>query len=204
MPVRHLGLCPEHEHAWNDRRCYRECQRPSGRNGCRRRSDARANDRHYGNRYGISHDNGWNHDDDYDDVPGRSAGNSGSRGAYSSGSVCAVPRTRSHGSPRNFCVFVISSAATVDDRHGDVGRCQRPSGVRNWNEYVKYQYERPEHSSLTANLGNKTARHLVSGRCFFIQSGRPDLNRGPPAPKAGAIPGYATPRGAGASYYILP
>src|SRR3954463_4903391 len=26
------------------------------------------------------------------------------------------------------------------------------------------------------------------------QSGRPDLNRGPPAPKAGAIPGYATPR----------
>src|SRR5687768_2803980 len=27
------------------------------------------------------------------------------------------------------------------------------------------------------------------------KSGRPDLNRGPPAPKAGAIPGYATPRG---------
>ena len=26
------------------------------------------------------------------------------------------------------------------------------------------------------------------------KSGRPDLNRGPPAPKAGAIPGYATPR----------
>ena len=26
------------------------------------------------------------------------------------------------------------------------------------------------------------------------ESGRPDLNRGPPAPKAGAIPGYATPR----------
>ena len=26
------------------------------------------------------------------------------------------------------------------------------------------------------------------------RSGRPDLNRGPPAPKAGAIPGYATPR----------
>ena len=30
-----------------------------------------------------------------------------------------------------------------------------------------------------------------SGPC---RSGRPDLNRGPPAPKAGAIPGYATPR----------
>jgi hypothetical protein len=28
------------------------------------------------------------------------------------------------------------------------------------------------------------------------KSGRPDLNRGPPAPKAGAIPGYATPRSA--------
>lgn len=26
------------------------------------------------------------------------------------------------------------------------------------------------------------------------KSGRPDLNRRPPAPKAGAIPGYATPR----------
>ena len=25
-------------------------------------------------------------------------------------------------------------------------------------------------------------------------SGRPDLNRGPPAPKAGALPGCATPR----------
>src|SRR5262249_39677576 len=27
-----------------------------------------------------------------------------------------------------------------------------------------------------------------------IWSGRPDLNRGPPAPKAGALPGCATPR----------
>src|SRR3954467_11450453 len=33
----------------------------------------------------------------------------------------------------------------------------------------------------------------MSGR-YLNQSGRPDLNRGPPAPKAGAIPGYATPR----------
>ena len=31
-------------------------------------------------------------------------------------------------------------------------------------------------------------------RALLNQSGRPDLNRGPPAPKAGAIPGYATPR----------
>src|SRR5438876_12077401 len=37
----------------------------------------------------------------------------------------------------------------------------------------------------------------------FPESGRPDLNRGPPAPKAGAIPGYATPR-VRASYYIRP
>src|SRR5215469_18131518 len=27
-----------------------------------------------------------------------------------------------------------------------------------------------------------------------VWSGRPDLNRGPPAPKAGALPGCATPR----------
>src|SRR5882672_7439708 len=31
-------------------------------------------------------------------------------------------------------------------------------------------------------------------QCGALESGRPDLNRGPPAPKAGAIPGYATPR----------
>ena len=35
----------------------------------------------------------------------------------------------------------------------------------------------------------------------ITQSGRPDLNRGPPAPKAGAIPGYATPRRTDANYY---
>src|ERR1700733_5767718 len=28
----------------------------------------------------------------------------------------------------------------------------------------------------------------------FVWSGRADLNRGPPAPKAGALPGCATPR----------
>jgi hypothetical protein len=33
---------------------------------------------------------------------------------------------------------------------------------------------------------------LVQGGCFW--SGRADLNRGPPAPKAGALPGCATPR----------
>src|SRR6478672_8219110 len=33
------------------------------------------------------------------------------------------------------------------------------------------------------------------------KSGRPDLNRGPPAPKAGAIPGYATPRELGKLLY---
>ena len=31
--------------------------------------------------------------------------------------------------------------------------------------------------------------------CRRNESGRPDLNRGPPAPKAGALPGCATPRG---------
>ena len=38
-------------------------------------------------------------------------------------------------------------------------------------------------------------------RLAVIQSGRPDLNRGPPAPKAGAIPGYATPRSEGKLLY---
>src|SRR4051812_26784227 len=32
-----------------------------------------------------------------------------------------------------------------------------------------------------------------------LQSGRPDLNRRPPAPKAGALPGCATPRSAESS-----
>src|ERR1700690_3461762 len=30
--------------------------------------------------------------------------------------------------------------------------------------------------------------------CWEVWSGRADLNRGPPAPKAGALPGCATPR----------
>src|SRR6185437_2023083 len=38
-------------------------------------------------------------------------------------------------------------------------------------------------------------------RIGLCRSGRPDLNRGPPAPKAGAIPGYATPRGEGKLLY---
>ena len=41
---------------------------------------------------------------------------------------------------------------------------------------------------------NKKSPQLAL-RAFYSKSGRPDLNRGPPAPKAGAIPGYATPRG---------
>src|SRR5712691_6503201 len=36
---------------------------------------------------------------------------------------------------------------------------------------------------------------------MLAESGRPDLNRGPPAPKAGAIPGYATPRSEGKLLY---
>src|SRR5215472_2403496 len=35
---------------------------------------------------------------------------------------------------------------------------------------------------------------MSPGRTEILWSGRPDLNRGPPAPKAGAIPGFATPR----------
>ena len=148
MPVRHVGLRPDHEHAWNDRRCYRECQRPSGRNGCRHRSDARANNRDDSNRNRISHDNGWNHDHDYDNVPGRCAGNSGSRCDHSSGALCAVPWARSHGNPRDFYVFVNSSAA-LDDGDGD-GRCsKRSSGIGDRHEcVVQQQRERSEHTPL--------------------------------------------------------
>ena len=38
---------------------------------------------------------------------------------------------------------------------------------------------------------------------FPTRSGRPDSNRRPPAPKAGAIPGYATPRRSTGRYVIL-
>ena len=43
--------------------------------------------------------------------------------------------------------------------------------------------------------GQEKPLQLKQLQGFQSQSGRPDLNRGPPAPKAGAIPGYATPRG---------
>src|SRR5688572_5499982 len=35
---------------------------------------------------------------------------------------------------------------------------------------------------------------LAVSHILHVRSGRPDSNRRPPAPKAGAIPGYATPR----------
>ncbi len=36
-------------------------------------------------------------------------------------------------------------------------------------------------------------RNVLQG-LSLMQSGRPDLNRRPPAPEAGALPGCATPR----------
>ena len=45
----------------------------------------------------------------------------------------------------------------------------------------------------------KDPPHLT---CPTTRSGRPDSNRRPPAPKAGAIPGYATPRRSAAAYVI--
>src|SRR5205809_2447836 len=51
-------------------------------------------------------------------------------------------------------------------------------------------------------IGRSKKAPARAGDCRgFKQSGRPDLNRGPPAPKAGAIPGYATPRGRGKLLY---
>ena len=53
-------------------------------------------------------------------------------------------------------------------------------------------------SSMHKNEGPSEMRWGLIGK-----SGRPDLNRGPPAPKAGAIPGYATPR-SGARKLLYP
>ena len=47
----------------------------------------------------------------------------------------------------------------------------------------------------------KKPHRLNDDEALSYQSGRPDLNRGPPAPKAGAIPGYATPRSGGKLLY---
>src|SRR5713101_6514080 len=46
-------------------------------------------------------------------------------------------------------------------------------------------------SNLFSGLTTSTEFLSISGRDW---SGRPDLNRRPPAPKAGALPGCATPR----------
>ena len=46
---------------------------------------------------------------------------------------------------------------------------------------------------MTRGLEGRCSIHLSYGR-RIRQSGRSDLNRGPPAPKAGALPNCATPR----------
>jgi hypothetical protein len=46
---------------------------------------------------------------------------------------------------------------------------------------------------MTRGLEGRRSVQLSYGR-RIRQSGRPDSNRGPPAPKAGALPGCATPR----------
>src|ERR1051326_175991 len=45
-----------------------------------------------------------------------------------------------------------------------------------------------------AEFGVKTTFYNMKKYGSYFWSGRPDLNRGPPAPKAGALPGCATPR----------
>ncbi len=50
----------------------------------------------------------------------------------------------------------------------------------------------PELLALLQEVHSATPRCITPRRSS--QSGRPDSNRRPPAPKAGAIPGYATPR----------
>ncbi len=48
-------------------------------------------------------------------------------------------------------------------------------------------------SDLMPSEKTPPTRNVLQG-LSLMQSGRPDLNRGPPAPKAGALPGCATPR----------
>src|SRR5277367_1999214 len=46
----------------------------------------------------------------------------------------------------------------------------------------------------TAKCGVKNIFYKLKKIRKILWSGRPDSNRGPPAPKAGALPGCATPR----------
>src|SRR5471032_850041 len=49
------------------------------------------------------------------------------------------------------------------------------------------------HQRWKTTLGGNS-RTGIFQNLLLKWSGRPDLNRGPPAPKAGALPGCATPR----------
>ena len=71
------------------------------------------------------------------------------------------------------------------------------------NNSVQYQREpcggEGEGDEISAarrveGIGTKRRGQELAALRVQLPSGRPDLNRGPPAPKAGAIPGYATPR----------
>jgi hypothetical protein len=73
-----------------------------------------------------------------------------------------------------------------------------PSGARSPRREPKGFEQAQEESERGAHPGLLNEQSPCNGkhcRGSTNQSGRPDLNRGPPAPKAGAIPGYATPRG---------
>ncbi len=68
---------------------------------------------------------------------------------------------------------------------------------------IQLSYWRNSKASSEQNKVNQsdTDRSLSTAHCCKIWSGREDLNFRPPAPKAGALPGCATPRQTTKSFY---
>src|SRR5713101_2475982 len=73
----------------------------------------------------------------------------------------------------SFCKF------TVQRSHGNSITCKT---------------EPPAYENSTVQFGMKSGFDKLKKIHEMFWSGRPDSNRGPPAPKAGALPGCATPR----------
>src|SRR6266496_3956524 len=69
--------------------------------------------------------------------------------------------------------------------------------------------DRSRFSGGERDLASRTDRnpvgpfHALAGYRRWYWSGRADLNRGPPAPRAGALPGCATPRQVDLDFSIL-
>src|SRR6266403_6224357 len=65
---------------------------------------------------------------------------------------------------------------------------------RTLGNQMTYNYRPPVWRNSTGQFQVKRAFHKLKKMRKMFWSGRRDLNSGPPAPKAGALPGCATPR----------